>query len=110
MKSFSLKDMKRGWFVGNFSPAAFKTDLCEAAVKSFKAGDKEDAHFHKIATEITVIISGEVKMFDRLWHPGDIVVVEPTDITSFEAKTDALLAVVKLPGILNDKYIATSQQ
>ena len=56
MKSLSMKDMKRGWFVGSFEPAALKTDLCEAAVKHFSAGEAEAAHFHKIASEVTVVI------------------------------------------------------
>lgn len=106
MKSAKLCDMKRGWFVGAFEPTLVQTDLCEAAVKHFKAGDQEEAHFHKIAAETTVVISGEVRMFKQIWHAGDIVVAEPGDITSFEALTDAVLAVVKTPGALNDKYRA----
>lgn len=106
MKALMLKDMKRGWFVGAFEPTALRTDLCEAAVKHFQAGDKEAAHFHKIATEVSVVISGEVKMFNKVWKPGDIVIAEPGDVTSFEALTDAVLSVVKLPGVLNDKYLA----
>ena len=105
MKSFLLKDMQRGWFAGSFDPVAFKTDRCEAAVKHFHAGDKEAAHFHKIATEVSVVVSGEVKMFEKYWRAGDIVSAEPGDVTSFEAITDAVLAVVKLPGVLNDKYL-----
>ena len=44
-------------------------------------------------------------MFEQLWHAGDIIVAEPGDVTSFEAVTNAVLAVVKLPGVLNDKYL-----
>lgn len=106
MKAAKLCDMTRGWFVGAFEPSVVQTELCEAAVKHFKAGDKEEAHFHKIATETTVVISGEVRMFKQIWRTGDIVVAEPGDITSFEALTEAVLAVVKTPGVLNDKYLA----
>ena len=105
MKVDKLDSMQRGWFVGGFSPTAYKTTDCEVAVKRFKKGEKEEAHFHKIATEITVVISGKVKMFDKEWNSGDIVTAEPGDITSFEALTDAVLSVVKHPGVLNDKYL-----
>lgn len=104
MKTAYLDDMTRGWFVGNFEPSMYKTNDCEVAVKKYKKGDKESAHYHKIATEITVIIQGKVKMFDQVFKAGDIVIVEPDDITSFEALEDAVNVVVKLPGANDDKY------
>jgi quercetin dioxygenase-like cupin family protein len=104
MKTALLKDMVKGWFVGGFEPAAFSTETCEVGVKHYNAGDKEAAHYHQVATEITLLLSGSVKMRDRIWNAGDIVVLEPGDITAFEALTDAVTVVVKVPGALNDKY------
>ena len=105
MRSAKLKDMVRGWFVGNFEPTLYRTNDVEVAVKEYKAGDYEDAHYHKIATEITVVMSGRIKMFEREFESGDIVVAEPDDVTRFDALTDAVLTVVKLPGANNDKYL-----
>ena len=99
-----LDDMTKGWFVGNFEPSLYKTNDCEVAVKSYKKGDREGKHFHKIATEITVIIKGKVRMFDTEYSEGDIIVVEPGDTTAFEALEDAINVVVKIPGVNNDKY------
>lgn len=104
MKTSRLEDMLNGWFVGNFEPTLYQTNDCEVAVKSYKKGDKEKAHFHKIATEITVIIKGKVKMFDKVYREGDIVIVEPNEITAFEALENSMNVVVKLPGANNDKY------
>lgn len=106
MKHARLDDMTKGWFVGAFSPTVHATDACEVAVKHYKAGDKEGAHFHKIATEITLIVSGTVRMVGREFGAGDIVVMEPGDVTDFEALTDAINVVVKTPGALDDKYLA----
>jgi hypothetical protein len=47
----NLKEMKLGWFVGNFEPSLYKTNDVEVAVKNYKKGDSEERHFHKIATE-----------------------------------------------------------
>ena len=105
MKSYKLSDLKGGWIVGGFEPTVYSTQDCEVAVKYYKAGDHEGAHFHKIATEITCIVSGEVIMCDKRWTAGDVIVLSPGDITAFEALTDAVTTVVKLPGALNDKYI-----
>ena len=105
MKTAKLNDMKKGWFIGDFDPTLYRTGDCEVAVKNYKKGDYEECHYHKIATEITVIISGRVKMFDREFSEGDIVIVEPEDVTDFIALTDVCNCVVKIPGAQNDKYI-----
>ena len=100
-----LAEMKRGWFVGNFEPTLCRTNDIEIAVKEYHKNDIEEAHYHKIATEVTAIISGRVKMFNQIWEEGDIIVAEPGDITSFEALEDSINVVVKIPGVNHDKYV-----
>jgi quercetin dioxygenase-like cupin family protein len=97
--------MVNGWFVGGFNPTALSTTACEVAVKEYKAGTREAAHFHKVATEVTLVLSGRVRMAGKEWSAGDIVVLYPGDITDFEALTDAVNVVVKTPGALNDKFL-----
>lgn len=104
MRHAQLKDMVKGWFVGDFSPAVLRSTDCEVAVKHYAAGDQEDLHHHKVATEITLIVSGEVEMLGRRWGAGDIVVIEPGEATAFRAITDAVNVVVKLPSVAGDKY------
>ena len=97
--------MKDGWFIGNFEPSLFKTNDCEVAVKLYKKGDKEGKHYHKIATEYTVVVKGKIRMFGNVYNEGDIIVVEPGESTGFEALEDAMNVVVKMPGANNDKYL-----
>ena len=110
MKVSKLKDMRRGWFIGNFNPSLAKTNDCEVAVKSYRIDDYETSHFHKVATEYTVIIKGQVKMFNQIFSEGDIVVCEPGDVTDFTALTDAVNVVVKIPGVNDDKYICVKDE
>ena len=105
MRVAKLNDMTKGWFIGNFEPTLYKTNDCEVAVKTYKVGDFEKKHYHKIATEFTVIVKGRVRMFDMEFKEGDIVVVEPGDATSFEALEESMNVVIKLPGANNDKYV-----
>lgn len=105
MKHYNLNEMLKGWFVGSFEPTAFATEDCEVAVKRYLSGDSEDEHFHKLATEITVIISGAVEMVGRTWVAGDILVLAPGEATAFLALEDTLTVVVKVPGARNDKYL-----
>lgn len=105
MRSDKLENMFKGWFVGNFTPTLYQTNDVEVAVKTYSAGTKEEWHYHKIATELTVIISGEVEMCDRRFGSGDIIVMEPGEGTNFAAITDVTTVVVKVPGANNDKYL-----
>jgi len=104
VKHAHLADMVKGWFVGDFQPAALHSKECEVAVKRYHAGDQEDLHHHRVATEVTVIVSGRVRMLGRIWEAGDIIVVEPGEATAFEALTDAINVVVKLPSQTGDKF------
>lgn len=98
--------MFKGWFIGDFEPTAFKTDACEVAVKSYSKGEVEEAHYHKVATEVTLIQTGKVKMLNKVFIAGDIVVINPMQVTSFEALEDSVTVVVKIPAVKADKYLA----
>ena len=105
MKTAKLEDMIKGWFIGNFEPTLLRTNDVEVAVKSYNKGDYEEKHYHKIATEITVIVSGKVKMNGIEYSKGDIVVMEPNEATDFECLENGRQnVVVKLPGANDDKY------
>lgn len=106
MKTARLSEMFKGWFVGNFEPTLYRTNAVEVAVKKYKAGESEGKHYHKLATEITVITSGKVVMNGVTYAEGDIIVLQPHDISDFSAVTDAVTTVVKIPGANNDKYMA----
>ncbi|KZZ48892.1 MAG: hypothetical protein MK185_01730 [Saccharospirillaceae bacterium] len=105
MEKFKLEDMVRGWFVGGFEPNVVKTTDVEVAIQKFVVGDYEESHCHKIATEITVIISGKAEMKGGIYRAGDIVKIQPGEFTDFRAIEDTVTAVVKVPGALNDKYL-----
>ena len=110
MKTAKLQDMVKGWFIGNFEPSLCKTNDVEVAVKEYKAGDYEDRHHHKIATEYTVIIKGRVRMNGVEYAAGDIIVMEPNESTDFECLEDGTVnVVVKLPGASNDKYAGNAR-
>ncbi|XRK16268.1 quercetin dioxygenase-like cupin family protein [Elusimicrobium posterum] len=98
--------MVKGWFVGNFKPTLLNTNDAEVAVKRYNKGDYEGRHYHKIATEITVIVSGRVRMNGVEYGADDIIVIEPGESTDFECLEDNTVnTVVKIPGANNDKYV-----
>lgn len=106
MKLFNLTKMFKGWFVGAFQPTVIDTNDVEVAVKRYSKGDYEAPHHHKIATELTVIVSGYVEMRGVTYGPNDIIVIEPGESTDFKCLSDDVVTcVVKYPGASNDKYV-----
>ena len=108
MKKYKLDNMIGGWFVGDFTPSIFKNKNVEVGIKYYKAGDKDPLHVHRETWEVTVIVEGRVIMADMELSKGDIIMLEPGDVSSFEALEDSALAVVKYPSIPSDKFILES--
>lgn len=104
MKHYRLEDMTKGWFVGAFAPTVLDTKDCEVAIKHYAAGDYEPVHHHKVAAEVTAIVSGRAAMCGAEWTAGSIVLIEPGEATDFRALTDVVTVVVKLPSAAGDKY------
>ncbi|MEY3837114.1 MAG: hypothetical protein RL304_96 [Verrucomicrobiota bacterium] len=105
MITAKLADMKLGWFIGNFAPTLRATEDCEVAVKEYPAGAYDAWHYHKVATEYTVIVSGAVEMNGVRYAKGDIIVIPPGEGTDFRTLEPTVTVVVKMPGATNDKYL-----
>jgi quercetin dioxygenase-like cupin family protein len=97
--------MVKGWFVGDFEPSAYKTAACEVAVKKYIAGDSEPKHFHKVADEVTLILSGRVIMNNSEYISGQIIVIKAGEATDFFAIEDSITVVVKTHSCVNDKFL-----
>ncbi len=100
-----LSHFTKGWFVGDFNPTLLATDKVEVAVKHYQAGDQEARHHHKVATELTAIVSGRVRMSGQEIGAGEIVRIVPGQSTDFTALTDTVTVVVKVPCVAGDKYM-----
>jgi hypothetical protein len=101
-----LSEYKNGWLLGNFSPAVVHTEDFEICIKSFMVGEGEASHFQLVATEVTVVLSGRVRMGEILLTEDEILVVEPGEIVDLEALTDCKLLGIKFPSLPEDKVLA----
>lgn len=105
MHKFNLKDFTNGWIVGNFNPSIIKTEGFEFLVRHYKKGDVDEKHMHKIAHEITVIVSGIFMLNTELIHKNDVVHLLPGESSRFECIEDGSIAVIKTPSVVGDKYL-----
>ena len=105
MQRINLSDFFRGWLVGNFEPSLFKSKDMEVAIQEYHAGHTEPKHFHKVATEITVMVVGEARFNDELIAEGEGMVIMPGESNIFTAITDCKALVIKFPSLPEDKYL-----
>ena len=97
--------MKGGWFIGNFEPSVVKTKDFEVAYTRHKKGEYWEKHHHKVATEITLVIKGKIKINDEIFSTGDIFVIYPNEIADPTFLEDSEVVIIKMPSNTDDKYI-----
>jgi quercetin dioxygenase-like cupin family protein len=105
MRKFRIEDMTRGWFIGDFDPVSFKTKNFEVGKGHHKKGETWDKHYHKLATEITLILKGKVKINDEIFVQGDIFIIEKNEVVEPLFLEETEYVVIKTISDKNDKYI-----
>jgi quercetin dioxygenase-like cupin family protein len=105
MDFYKVEDFFKGWIIGDFAPSLHKNSDFEVAVKFFKRGETEASHKQLIATEITVVIEGHIRLGGSIFERGDIISIPPHEVADFESLTDSSLVCVKFPSIPNDKVV-----
>jgi hypothetical protein len=106
IRRIDLTDFKGGWVIGDFSPTLFSTKEIEVACKKYQTGAVENRHYHKIATEITIITEGSAFMNDVLYMAGSIVTIPPGESSDFRVvEGPCNTTVIKIPSVIGDKYL-----
>jgi len=103
-------DMKGGWFVGNFVPSAYQTEACEVCYKSHPKGERWDRHYHKVATEINLLVRGQMLLQGVTLKQGDVFVVRPGEVADPVFLEDCEVVVVKVPSCPGDKYVVETPE
>lgn len=104
MQIRNINEMTRGWFIGNFDPSILKTDLFEVGLLTHKKGEVWPRHYHIIATEYNLLISGSMTICGRTIEPGTVFVLEPNEVADPIFHEDCQVLCVKVPSVKDDKY------
>lgn len=100
-----LSSMKRGWFIGDFDPSVFRSPAFEVGILTHSRGEIWPTHYHKIATEYNVLLSGSMTINGYQISVNDIFILEPGEVASPVFLTDCVVLCVKVPSLPSDKYI-----
>lgn len=110
MQLFDFNHCKGGWFIGNFLPAVLHTSMFEVCYKRHTKGEVWPVHYHKIATEYTILVHGKLIMNGKLIEPNTIIIMNPYEIAEPEFLEDCEVLIVKVPSVPGDKYEVNSPQ
>ena len=104
MRKFNIKEMHRGWFIGDFLPSVLRTNLFEVGILKHHKGEEWPKHYHAEATEYNVLINGSMTVNNNLIKEGEIFVLEKNEICNPIFHKDCTVLCVKVPSIPGDKY------
>lgn len=104
-RKYQMADMFRGWFIGDFEPAVYRTEGFEVGYLHHYKGEKWDFHYHARSTEINYLVRGRMRLNGRIVSAGDIFVFEPNMIAAPDFLEDCEVLCVKVPSVPGDKYI-----
>jgi quercetin dioxygenase-like cupin family protein len=104
MKITKINDMVRGWFIGDFEPSVLRTKDFEVGILSHKKDEVWPKHYHSIATEYNVLISGKMHICGETIGAGTIFVIEPNEVADPIFLEDCTVVTVKTPSVIGDKY------
>jgi hypothetical protein len=104
MQRYKLSDCgARGWFIGDFDRAAHRTKDFEVTYQKCPRS-QTPSHTHKLAYEITLVISGRQICNGQMFAAGDICILEPGEISQIEYLEETELVTIKTPSIPSDKH------
>lgn len=105
----NINDFWRGWFIGDFEPSLLKTKDFEVAVLTHTKGEHWPAHYHAVATEYNLLLSGRMIICGQTIEAGDIFVLEPNEVADPEFLEDCKVVCIKTPSVKGDKYEVLSK-
>tara|TARA_Y100000296_G_C4952042_1_gene146702 strand:- start:112 stop:453 length:342 start_codon:yes stop_codon:yes gene_type:complete len=105
MDIFNIKDMTAGWFIGDFEPTAYSTKDFEVSYRVHQQGEEWETHYHKVGTEINLLISGQMTLQDKTLTTGDIFIIHPYEIADPVFLEPCAVLCIKTPSSPGDKYV-----
>ena len=102
-KIYNISNYTRGWLIGNFSPAIFKTRQFELGLLTHNKNEKWDYHYHAYMGEINVLLEGNMFINNRQIHKGEIFYIPENQLTCPNFIEDCKILCIKVPSIVGDK-------
>jgi quercetin dioxygenase-like cupin family protein len=100
-----LTEYFRGWVIGDFEPSILRTKEFEIGILTHKKDEHWPKHYHKIATEYNILVSGKMILSDSCLNSGDIFIINPNEVSEPIFVEDCTIVCIKIPSVPGDKYL-----
>ena len=105
MSKYHIKNMVRGWFIGNFEPSVLKTTQFEVGHLKHHKGEKWPAHYHEHMREVNYLIKGKMIANNETISAGEIFIIEKNEVCTPVFLEECEIICVKVPSIIGDKVL-----
>jgi NDP-sugar pyrophosphorylase family protein/mannose-6-phosphate isomerase-like protein (cupin superfamily) len=102
---WSLEDMYRGWFIGNFEPNVFRTQEFEVGILTHKKGEVWPFHIHDHSEEYNYLLNGRMVINGVEYNKGDSFMFPRGVLACPSFLEDCTVICVKVPSNPMDKRI-----
>jgi len=100
-----IRNYTRGWLIGDFEPNIKRVSEYEIGLLTHKKNEQWGFHYHRVAIEINVLVSGKMIINNQPIYAGDIFVFEPNVIACPIFSEECKIICIKIPSRPSDKYI-----
>jgi len=105
MKVLNSEQFIGGWFVGDFTPSAYRTKDFEVCYKFHHKNEEWPKHLHTESIEINYLMHGSMVIQDQILTAPTVFIMDKLEVSDAEFLEDCEIIVVKVPSIPNDKRI-----
>lgn len=102
MKQINLKEMKKGYFIGDFEPNVLRSKNVEISIKGASKYTLDAAYYRKNDVRVIYISRGKIDLDGRIYGKGDALLFEPGEIINIFALTNVDMIVINFPGTKGD--------
>ena len=102
---YKISEMTRGWCIGNFIPAVYRTTDFELGILSHKAGERWPFHIHDQIEEYNYLFKGKMLINGIVFSAGETFYFPKGHLACPLFLEDCIIVCVKVPSIPTDKRI-----
>lgn len=102
MEKINMKKMKRGYFIGDFEPSAFRTNQVEICYKGASKYTLDAGYYRKIDVQFIFLNRGTAEINGKKFKKFDLIKFEPGEVINIFALTNIEMTIIRFPGTKGD--------
>ncbi|SCY71446.1 WavE lipopolysaccharide synthesis family protein [Butyrivibrio sp. INlla14] len=102
MKQICLREMKKGYFIGDFEPNILRSKDVEICIRGASKYTLDAAYYRRNDKRVIYINQGKIDIDGRIFGKGDAIMFEPGEVINIFALTNVEMIAMNFPGTKGD--------